>query len=73
MDIRNIQAAEVKRILDAFVSHPLLASLLVTCSALLIIMHSFPWFFSLILVLAIVCIAMFYGQKLQLFNQNNFF
>ncbi|MEE9425737.1 MAG: hypothetical protein V3V18_12310 [Methylococcales bacterium] len=60
-----------KLILDAFVSHPLLASLLVVCTGLLTFMHSLPWFLSFLLVVVLVAVAMFYGQKLQLFNQNS--
>lgn len=64
---------DTKKILDALISHPLLASLLVSCSGLLTVMHPLPWILSLLLVAVIVGVAMFYGQKLQLFNQNSNF
>jgi hypothetical protein len=61
---------DTKKILDALISHPLLASLLVVCTGLLTFMHSLPWFLSFSLVAVLVAVAMFYGQKLQLFDQN---
>jgi hypothetical protein len=60
-----------KQIIDALVSHPLLASLLVMCTGLLTFMHSLPWFLSFSLVAVLVAVAMFYGQKLQLLDQNS--
>lgn len=61
---------DTKKILDALISHPLLASLLVSCTGLLTFMHPLPWFLSFLLIAVVIGVAMFYGQKLQLFNQN---
>ncbi len=65
------QIMDTKRILDALISHPLLTSLLVTCTGLLTFMHSLPWFLSFLLIAVVVAVAMFYGQKLQIFDQNS--
>ena len=62
---------DIKKILDALISHPLLTSLLVTCVGLLTFMHQLPWFLSFVLIAVVITVAMFYGQKLQLFNQNS--
>ncbi len=65
------QVMDTKRILDALISHPLLTSLLVTCTGLLTFMHPLPWFLSFLLIAVVVAVAMFYGQKLQIFDQNS--
>ncbi len=62
---------DTKMILDTLISHPLLTSLLVTCTALLTLMNSLPWFLSFLLIAVVICVALFYGQKLQLFDQNS--
>ncbi|HFD12230.1 MAG TPA: hypothetical protein ENJ32_07155 [Crenotrichaceae bacterium] len=61
---------DTKKILDTLVSHPLLTSLLVSCVVLLTMMHPLPWFLSLVLISVVIVVALYYGQKLQLFDQN---
>ncbi len=62
---------DIKKILDALISHPLLTSLLVSCTGLLTFMHPLPWFLSFLLLAVVIAVAMFYGQKLQLFDQSS--
>jgi len=71
MMIERDQAMDIdtKRILDTLISHPLLTSLLVASVALLTLMHSLPWLFSLLLVSVVIAVALYFGQKLQLFNK----
>lgn len=62
---------DTKKILDTLISHPLLTSLLVASVALLTLMHNLPWLLSLSLVAIVIGVALFYGQKLQPFNNNS--
>jgi hypothetical protein len=59
-----------KKILDIFVNHPLLTSLMIATLALLIFMRTLPWFISFPLLAGLIAMSMFFGQKLEPFKLN---
>jgi hypothetical protein len=57
-----------KKILNGFIDQPLFTSLFVADFAVLLF-HRPPFFFSLLMVGALVAMSMYMGQKLDLFNK----
>ncbi|PPD19914.1 MAG: hypothetical protein CTY22_04405 [Methylomonas sp.] len=57
-----------KKIIDCFIDHPLFTSLFVADFALLVF-HRPPFFFSMLMISALVGMSMYMGQKLELFNK----
>jgi hypothetical protein len=57
-----------KKILNGFIEQPLFTSLFVTDFAILLF-HRPPFFFSIIMVGALVAMSMYMGQKLELFKK----
>ena len=56
------------KILNGLIDQPLFTSLFVTDFAILLF-HRPPFFFSLLMVGALVGMSMYIGQKLELFNK----
>jgi hypothetical protein len=56
-----------KKILDGLINQPLLTSLFVT-DFFVLLFHRPPFFFSLVMLGALVAMAMYLGQKLSLFK-----
>jgi len=55
------------KILNAFLDHPILASLFVTDFAILLF-HRPPFLFSLVMLGALMAMCLYLGQKLSLFK-----
>ncbi len=68
---KELSFMDTKKILDTLIGHPLLTSLMVTCAGLLTLMHPLPWFLSFVLIAVVIAVALFYGQKMSLFDQNS--
>jgi len=58
-----------KKILSAFIDHPLLTSLFIT-DLLILMLHQPPFIASLLMFSLLIALCMFFGQKLALFNIN---
>jgi hypothetical protein len=56
-----------KKILDGLISQPLLTSLFLT-DFVVLLLHRPPFLFSLVMLGALVAMAMYLGQKLNLFK-----
>lgn len=57
-----------KKMINGFIDHPLFTSLFVADFALLVF-HRPPFFFSMLMIGALVGMSMYMGQKLELFNK----
>jgi hypothetical protein len=58
-----------KKILNALIDHPVLTSLFVADFGILLF-HRPPFFFSLLMLGALMAMCLYFGQKLALFNDN---
>jgi hypothetical protein len=58
----------LKKILESFIDRPFLTSIFVADLAILLV-HRPPFFFSLAMMLFLIGMSMYLGQKLALFKQ----
>ena len=56
-----------KKILDALIDKPVLTSILVA-DTLILLFHKPPFFFSLIMLGGLMALCLYFGQKLALFK-----
>ncbi len=56
-----------KKIIDGFIDHPFLTSIFVV-DFFILLLHTPPFFFALVMLAGLVGMSMYLGQKLALFN-----
>jgi len=57
----------IKKILDTLIDHPLLTSILVA-DFFILLLHKPPVFFSLLMLVAMMAVCMYLGQKMAFFK-----
>ena len=57
----------IKKILDTLIDHPLLTSILVA-DFFILLLHKPPVFFSLLMLVAMMAICLYLGQKMAFFK-----
>ncbi len=57
----------IKKILDTLIDHPLLTSILVV-DFFILLLHDLPVFFSLLMLIAMMTICLYLGQKMAVFK-----
>jgi hypothetical protein len=57
----------IKKILDTLIDHPLLTSILVV-DFFILLLHDLPVFFSLLMLVAMMAICLYLGQKMAIFK-----
>ncbi len=57
----------IKKILDTLIDHPLLTSILVA-DFFILLLHKPPVFFSLLMLVAMMAVCLYLGQKMAFFK-----